>query len=407
MLAGGCAPAGAFATDVDDDGRADLLAADLPSCTTSKAIGLDDSAVMVTRPAWDLSPSKAGSELVLVDLNGDGLKDAVYPAGDFPTGHEAVVRWNTGAGFGPFVPLSNLLMSDDTINPSGSVYGDRGSAVAAFWAKHTARDQDTGAETTQWFDNQTRVESAASHVAIYPYATLPWRTREVVPILEEPQAGGALVLPSSAVARVRDTTRMYGLRWGHGERTFTSEVLRWTSQEWEEHVAIAPNATVTLLESPSGNIALLRTRQGSASYDDYGNALTVQAWTDNGVHTVTRREYDNTITPSTWLPGLLRVEETQAYEAGAPVPEARRVEHDYDTLGRLLETRVEPNHPELSSKAILHRTNLGLVDMTTCEGAYASTRHTYVAYDAPWGERSAPTLLAMPPPPSAFSFAMV
>jgi RHS repeat-associated protein len=110
---------GTISTDLDADGRADFLTGNYP-CDVMQALTLDESGVLVPKPAWGISPG-GEQEMVLADLNGDGLKDAVYFAG---TGQGASVRWNTGNGFLPNSPLSNTLDTDV------DVVGDRGSRVA-------------------------------------------------------------------------------------------------------------------------------------------------------------------------------------------------------------------------------------------------------------------------------------
>lgn len=82
---------GTISTDLDADGRADFLAGDSP-CGAMQALTLDESGILVPKPAWGISATW-GQEMVLADLNGDGLKDGVYLAG---SGQGASVRHACG-----------------------------------------------------------------------------------------------------------------------------------------------------------------------------------------------------------------------------------------------------------------------------------------------------------------------
>jgi RHS repeat-associated protein len=107
----------ARALDVDGDGRADLLPVDaettldgvddqgaIPGATI--ALGLGDDGKPATDSAWRL---RDFARLVLVDLNGDGLPDALYPRGP-----DTQIRWNLGNGFAPLEQLASPIRPADS-----------------------------------------------------------------------------------------------------------------------------------------------------------------------------------------------------------------------------------------------------------------------------------------------------
>lgn len=97
----------ARATEVDGDGRADLLVSSVLdgitfACAGSSGAAVNAQDVPFSRPTWGIELGKyAGA--IFADVNGDGLKDAVFPSWTSPQ-----IRWNTGAGFGPLQILHGL-----------------------------------------------------------------------------------------------------------------------------------------------------------------------------------------------------------------------------------------------------------------------------------------------------------
>ena len=92
------------AGDFDANGRGDLIVpGPAPGCTPRQIIAIDDAGVLAGSPT-DLSPGGSAPDgtpfLEQADLNGDQLRDFVSVVGADP-----FVRWNTGAGFAPAVPL--------------------------------------------------------------------------------------------------------------------------------------------------------------------------------------------------------------------------------------------------------------------------------------------------------------
>jgi hypothetical protein len=96
--------------DLDGDGKGQLLGFDLgpneTACTASRGLGLGDNGLFSPSSKWKLAALPIADErpgVVLADINGDGLADAVYPSGVSPIPE---IAWNTGNGFGPKEPIS-------------------------------------------------------------------------------------------------------------------------------------------------------------------------------------------------------------------------------------------------------------------------------------------------------------
>jgi len=147
-------------TDVDGDGRDDVLAAtdnsvDIYTKITSVGLYqrmrfLDSPApgVLGAAKAEDMSHLWTGDckqfqpDLVMGDFNGDGLEDAFYPPHEYSTDYPyAVVRWNVGNGFAPETQmpitgpdpqqLTDLMIQPLPIGKDGTpVSWDRGTRTA-------------------------------------------------------------------------------------------------------------------------------------------------------------------------------------------------------------------------------------------------------------------------------------
>ncbi|AUX44003.1 uncharacterized protein SOCE26_054620 [Sorangium cellulosum] len=88
----------AIGGDLDGDGRGELIVGEGSDCGTSVAIHLDDEGELTTGPALPLK--RGDTPAKLADLNGDGLRDALWiHAGTIE------ISMNTGNGFRPAVPL--------------------------------------------------------------------------------------------------------------------------------------------------------------------------------------------------------------------------------------------------------------------------------------------------------------
>ncbi len=79
----------ARALDMDGDGRGDLISPNA-GCLSNVAVGLDDMGATKTDASANLDRNLG--DATFVDVNGDGLKDALFP--DMPP----AIRWNTGKG---------------------------------------------------------------------------------------------------------------------------------------------------------------------------------------------------------------------------------------------------------------------------------------------------------------------
>lgn len=103
----------ARAMDIDGDGRGDLLPIDpettadgtedsgfIPGATLK--LGFDDDGAPAKDERWRL---RSFARMQLADLNGDGLRDALYPFGP-----DTMIRWNLGNGFGPLMPWASPIL---------------------------------------------------------------------------------------------------------------------------------------------------------------------------------------------------------------------------------------------------------------------------------------------------------
>ena len=126
-------------TDVDGDGRDDILAATDDSVSDQSVspysfvasrgnyarMYLQDAApgAIGIPKAEDMSELWAGDckqfepDLVLGDFNGDGLEDALYPPGNLGSNVDPEVRWTVGSGFGPPVPTPVTVAEGTWLGP--------------------------------------------------------------------------------------------------------------------------------------------------------------------------------------------------------------------------------------------------------------------------------------------------
>ncbi|WP_437805225.1 FG-GAP-like repeat-containing protein [Sorangium sp. So ce1078] len=91
--------------DLDGDGRGELIVGEGVDCEAGVAIGLDDAGEVTTVPAFPLE--RGGAPVTLADINGDGLRDAIWiHAGSVE------LSMNTGNGLGPAVPLPDAGVAE-------------------------------------------------------------------------------------------------------------------------------------------------------------------------------------------------------------------------------------------------------------------------------------------------------
>jgi RHS repeat-associated protein len=240
-------------------------------------------------------------------------------------------------------------------------------------------DAYRGTETTTTYDHTTRDHE------IYPYALLPTEVLVVMPIVEQAAPGQPFQQPKRAPARLVKRVNVYATKWLHEDRRggfqtrpYFVHPESWTTWEWEQDVDIDWNErTVTHIPAPTTPPArVLRKRDGSFQFDDYGNVVEEKVATDGGVARSIVSAYE--IRDDDWLVGLVRRRE--ATEG----PSRRIVEYDHDDRALLTQVRIEPDHPDPDipeTMTITRSPDDGLVSAMTRQAAGQAPRTMSIDYD--------------------------
>ncbi len=249
----------------------------------------------------------------------------------------------------------------------------RGRGVLGF-GRVRAVDLDSFAETITLFDHATL------DGGLYPFAGLAREVWRITPILRtspDPDGGVVLPLPGTAItARVSRTVHEHERRFTNGGVTHAVFSTGSRTEEWEEHVTLG-DAGLALAND--GSATPPRVRHTTRTLDDFGNELFSAVWTESGQRCETTTVPLND--PASWLLGLPQSTAITCNEDGQPLPEARLQTFQHDSLGRLKQVTVEPNHPELTTVTTYERDGHGLVEKVSVAANGEPTRKTFIAYD--------------------------
>lgn len=197
----------------------------------------------------------------------------------------------------------------------------------------------------------------------YPFAMRPTEVTKVVPLtsLEGwPRRTGFDELN----ARVTRTTYTAQLKKLNGSKTYDDLPGTWSSREWEQKVGIDWGTIDPAPANPTSEHIFgivepekpLRTVEGHAKFDDYGNlverGMSVSSSTDPGRSRLEIAHYDNLT--SDWLLGLKRWNTVTVNEPNnVDQPSiTRSMDYDYDVVtGHLKTIYQEKNNPDLSLRA--------------------------------------------------------
>ena len=225
-------------------------------------------------------------------------------------------------------------------------------------------------EVVKEYDNRTSVGNG-----YFPGVAMPVRVTMVVPFAlaggsgneDSPDTTGP-VKPTSMLAHVVQTTTVpqvqalnkasAGDTWG---LTYDVHAQSWTTREWEQTVLIdwsahtsehlssaAPNPPLYSGKEP---VSLLRVQQGSAIYDDFGNAIH----TENsvvGAQVVKSDSQFKNITQPGWQIGRLYSQTLTRSDGNAKT--TRNTEFYYDLQGRLTDAYREKGNADPTIPATTH-----------------------------------------------------
>jgi RHS repeat-associated protein len=250
-----------------------------------------------------------------------------YPSACLRYGIRAV-RWVWGTDF---LATRWFHFSDPRVDLNGG--GFLGFGTVREWVP------ERPVEITTTYDHSTRDRS------VFARAHRPAKIVTVTPVLTS-GPGGPVQQLSNINARIHEETTNYEVRWNNGRQTYFVRPSHIVTREWEELVDIDwQQGAVDPITNVTGG-AVLRTRTRDRLWDDFANELSNASITPGGDKSVVTRTFDN-LTAS-WLVGLMRSEQSSSGRASLPYPAYRVRELDYDNRGRLTETRLEPNNPDLS-----------------------------------------------------------
>ncbi|MEO7331942.1 MAG: hypothetical protein ABI193_25420, partial [Minicystis sp.] len=226
-------------------------------------------------------------------------------------------------------------------------------------------DPDRPAESITTYDNVT------SDGGRYPYAFHPATVQRAVPIDGK-----------SGLARIERRTFAHQVEHLHEGKSWFIHPSAWTSLEWEEDVDVNPSDAVQIHITGIGGAdehSALRVRQGSSTYDEYGNALEVTTATQDGVFSKTVSTYD--IRPESWLIALPKTTTLSSSSDDLTTP--RHLAYDHDARGYLCRVYLEKDDPDPSIPEVLSyaRDAEGLLRAVTASAAGVPARTSHLAYD--------------------------
>lgn len=341
--------------DADGDGVLDLMLTDGDQLRILKGRG-DIPDLMIGISVGEVGPRVEVDYTTLADVSVHKRGQCEYPQVCLTHGRHIVAehRVATGSDAG-WIPFTH-----DYAAARADLLGRGWLGFAA----HTFTNELTGAATTTSFDNITR---DVGSTALYPYARLPLRSTVTV------QTDGDTIYRLLAV-------NTYTFRRTAPAGTYVVELTSRAEHESERPIGgardnnaddqlIAPLLPDVDVHDPPDELAPVsqwpppfRSKLSSFTYDDFGNVTT---WTTDvpGGRSVVREDiYQND--SDSWLIGALR---RHTVTGCSPQGEcrARVTTFDYDDIGNLDETTVEPSDPLLRLHTVIGHTPFGAVSSVT------------------------------------------
>lgn len=317
--------------------------------------------------------------------------DCSYPQRCVKRGEITVVRAHRAMN--PSLP--DVLMGD--VEATYYQYDEprvdlKGRGFLGFTTVQTWNPQRPIQVTTTYRNNL--IATTPPHRTAYPEATVPWRTRTVVPIMDVPKDGRSPSknLPNSIWARIIDVTTTYKTVWTALDASYWVHPERSVTTEWEEEVCVnwdqAQHFAGGSIECIDGPFLLsYRRRTESYQYDKYGNLTNHYVENDWGTKAEVITDYEYRV--SDWLLGLPKTLTEKSAKSQNDVWSTRVTGFAHDASGLLERIEVEPPlwigdlwNADLRLTVEYKRNSAGVVISSRQTAPGVAARHQYVHYDA-------------------------
>ena len=231
-------------------------------------------------------------------------------------------------------------------------------------------DPERPSETITYYDN-------VSFDGVY-YAFLPKRVVRYVPVQLVPSSGQGGT--QSLGIRVTETETDYETYWTPGGKTFFRHPTSWRSSEWDTTAVLDWSLSVERHFGNFGTQTPLRERNGSYTFDVFGNVTNVHAETVGGSTSDVSLTYE--YRTADWLVALVQ-SKTTAVAAPGGTPDPRHVFYAYDAQGNIESVHVElyDSDPRIPESIGYQRNADGLVTDVTRYADGETPRAMHTSYD--------------------------